>query len=53
MNTMYKPYTISELVDTIWEDNINHFEYIEQMANGDCDCRLHSTIGVIYEYGGI
>ena len=53
MNTQYKPYTIDELCTTIWEENLEHFEYISQMANGDCDCRLCTAFGVIYEYGGI
>jgi hypothetical protein len=53
MTTTYKPYTIDELCQTIWEENLEHFEYISQMANGDCDCRLCTTFGVIFEYGGI
>ena len=51
--TTYKPYTIDELCTTIFEDNLEHFEYISAMANGDCDCRLCSAFGVIYEYGGM
>ena len=53
MNTQYKPYTIDELCTTIFEDNLEHFEYIAAMANGDCDCRLCTAFGVIYEYGGM
>ena len=53
MNTQYKPYTIDELCTTIFEDNLEHFEYIAAMANRDCDCRLCSAFGVIYEYGGM
>jgi hypothetical protein len=53
MNTQYRPYTIDELCQTIWEENLEHFEYISQMSNGDCDCRLCTAFGVIYEYGGM
>jgi len=53
MNTQYKPYTIDELCQTIWEENLEHFEYMSAMAAGDCDCRLCTAFGVIYEYGGM
>jgi hypothetical protein len=52
MNTQYKPYTIDELCTSIWEDNLEHFEYMSVMAAGDCDCRLCTTLGVIQEYVG-
>jgi hypothetical protein len=50
MNTQYKPYTIDELCQTIYETNLEHFEYMANMANGDCDCRLCITLQVIQEY---
>ena len=52
MNTQFKPYTIDELCQTIWEENLEHFEYMGAMAAGDCDCRLCVTMGVILEYWG-
>jgi len=52
MSTTYKPYTISELVDAIYEDNLSHFQYMENMNNGNCDCNLHSTMNLIVEYWG-
>jgi len=48
----YKPYTIDELVQTIYEENLEHFEYIDEMNAGDCDCRLHMTLNTIIEYWG-
>ena len=48
----YKPYTISELVDTIYEDNLNHFEFHENMGGADCDCHIHTTIKTIVQYWG-
>jgi hypothetical protein len=50
--TVVKPYTISELVDEIYEDNFSHFEFIENMNGGDCDCALHNTMHIILKYWG-
>jgi hypothetical protein len=52
MTTQYKPYTIDELVTTIYEDNLNHFEFMENMNGGDCDCDLHHTMEVVLRYWG-
>lgn len=52
MTTQYKPYTIDELVTTIYEDNLNHFEFMENMNGGDCDCELHHTMEVVLRYWG-
>lgn len=42
----YKPYTISELVDVIYDENQDHFQ------KEDCDCRLCITLSTIVEYWG-
>jgi len=52
MTTTYTPYTISELCTEIWENNIEHFEYVSKNKK-DCACRLCVAFGVIYEYGGL
>jgi hypothetical protein len=52
MSTTFKPYTISELVDEIYEDNFSHFEFMENMNGGDCDCNLHMTMNTIVKYWG-
>jgi hypothetical protein len=52
MTTTYKPYTIDELVTTIHEENLEHFEFIEAMNAGDCDCNLHTTLNTIMQYWG-
>ncbi len=51
MNTQYKPYTINELVQTIYEDNFSHLDFMDNMG-GDCDCRIHMTLNTILEYWG-
>ena len=50
METDYKPYTIDELVTAIYEDNLGHFEFMENMKGGDCDCSLHVTMQTILHY---
>ena len=50
MSTKYKPHTIDELVNAIYEDNYSHFDFMENMNGGDCDCFLHQTINLISAY---
>jgi len=50
--TPYKPYTISELVNEIYEDNHSHFEFEENMGGEACDCHLHITMNTIVKYWG-
>ena len=52
MSTITKPYTIDELVTAIYEDNLNHFEFIESMNGGGCACNLHHTMTTIVKYWG-
>jgi hypothetical protein len=35
MNTQYKPYTIDELVTTIYEENFSHLDFMDNMASGE------------------
>jgi hypothetical protein len=49
--TYYKPYTIGELVTSIWEENDSHFEEMEKVS-GDCDCSLHTAVTIIMKYWG-
>jgi len=51
-NPYFKPYTIEELVTAIYEDNLNHFEFQENMGGKDCDCHLCTTMRTIMEYWG-
>ena len=48
----YKPYTIDELLTTVYEDNFSHFDFIENMNGGDCDCNLHTAMELIIKYWG-
>ena len=51
-DTNFKPHTIDELVTTIYEDNFGHFDFMENMNGGDCDCSLHQTMKTIIYYWG-
>lgn len=42
-----KPYTVDELVTAIYEANYSHFDFMENMNGGDCDCALHLTMQTI------
>ena len=46
-------YTINELVTAIYEDNYSHLDFMENMASGDCDCNIHTTLNNIAKYAGI
>jgi hypothetical protein len=52
MTTTHKPYTISELIEAIYEDNFSHFDFIDEMNSGECDCHLHNTMNTIVKYWG-
>ena len=44
------PIYVDELIVQIYEDNFSHFDFIENMNGGDCDCVLHSAMDLIYGY---
>jgi hypothetical protein len=46
---MSTPYAVHELVTKIYEDNYSHFDFIENMNGGDCDCSLHLTMSTIFD----
>ena len=50
MTQTYKPYTINELVMAIYEDNYSHFDFIDNMNGGDCDCFLHKAMNLVESY---
>ena len=41
---------IDELITKLYEDNFSHFEFMENMNGGDCDCALHNTMNIVYGY---
>ena len=51
MSSQYPyPYTVSELVDLIYEDNEEHFKSFNDHRESDCDCAIHTALGVIVKY---
>ena len=52
MTTTYKPYTISELVEAIYEDNFSHIDFMDNMGGDPCDCHICNTLETILKYWG-
>jgi hypothetical protein len=52
MTTTIKPRTINQLVEIIYEDNFSHLDFMDNMASGDCDCNIHTTLNTIVKYWG-
>jgi hypothetical protein len=46
------PITVQELVNEIYEDNLYHFEFQENMGGPECDCHLHTPMETIVKYWG-
>ena len=46
------PVYVDELIVQLYEDNFSHFDFIDNMNGGDCDCKLHNAMDIIYQYGG-
>ena len=52
MTTTHKPYTVDELMQKIYDENFSHFDFMDNMNGGECDCKLHMAMDLMYEYGG-
>lgn len=50
MTTKTIPVYVDELITQLYEDNYSHFDFMDNMNGGDCDCKLHNAMDVIYEY---
>jgi hypothetical protein len=42
--------TMAELMKQLYEDNYSHFDFIDNMNGGDCDCVIHSVMNTIKHY---
>jgi hypothetical protein len=45
-----KDHTVETLINFIYEDNFSHFDFMENMNGGDCDCSIHTTMNTIISY---
>ena len=50
MISMFKQLDVSDLIQRIYEDNFSHFDFMDNMNGGDCDCNLHMAMDLIMEY---
>ena len=46
-----KPTTVQGLAKAIYEDNYDHFDFMDNMNGGDCDCYLCGAMNIIALYG--
>ena len=44
--------TVDELMQKIYDEHYSHFDFMDNMNGGDCDCKLHMAMDLMYEYGG-
>lgn len=42
--------TVKTLVQRIYDDNYSHWDFMENMNGGDCDCNLHNAMNLIAQY---
>lgn len=42
--------TMAELINQLYEDNYSHFDFMDNMNGGDCDCVLHLTMNTLNHY---
>ena len=50
MTTKHRLYSIDELVTEIYEDNLSHFDFDDNMGGEPCKCDIHTTIRTIVKY---
>lgn len=50
MISLFKELTVADLVQKVYEDNFSHFDFMDNMNGGDCDCNLHIAMDLILEY---
>jgi hypothetical protein len=42
--------TIPELIEQLYEDNYSHFDFIDNMNGGDCDCVIHLVMNTLQHH---
>lgn len=42
--------TTQELITSLYEDNYSHFDFIDNMNGGDCDCAVHLLMNTLNHY---
>jgi len=39
--------TVAEQITKLYEDNYSHFDFMDNMNGGDCDCVLHLIMNIL------
>ena len=42
--------TMNELITQLYEDNYSHFDFMDNMNGGDCDCVIHLVMNTLNHY---
>ena len=42
--------TTAEIITQLYEDNYSHFDFIDNMNGGDCDCVIHLVMNTLNHY---
>ena len=48
--SMTKTEVFNEVINTIYQDNFGHVDFMDNMGGEDCDCSVHITLNTILEY---
>jgi hypothetical protein len=39
-----------KVINTIYEDNYSHLDFMDNMGGEDCDCIVHTVLNYLHEY---
>lgn len=48
-----KTMLVNELIEMIYQDDMSHIDFMDNMNGGDCDCAVHITLNTMAKYMGI
>lgn len=47
---MTKTEVFDEVINTIYQDNFGHVDFMDNMGGEDCDCIIHNVLNFLHEY---
>jgi hypothetical protein len=47
---MTKTEIFDEVINTIYQDNFGHVDFMDNMGGEDCDCIIHNVLNYLHEY---
>ena len=40
----------NKVIQTIYDDNFSHVDFMDNMGGEDCDCVIHTVLNFLHEY---